>query len=74
MDEAEAEKEKITKAQGEGQNDDGGIDDNLDDLGDLRQKMPLPEGVLRVNLGIPIVVAISKVDLLVRGELATLLE
>jgi hypothetical protein len=32
--------------------------------------MALPEGVLKVNLGIPIIVVIQKVDLLLRGEKA----
>jgi dynein light intermediate chain 1, cytosolic len=34
----------------------------------------LAEGVLKVNLGIPIIVVCSKVDLLLRGEKATYLE
>ena len=29
---------------------------DLDDFSDLKGKMPLPEGVLQVNLGIPIIV------------------
>ena len=32
------------------------IEIDLDDFSDLRGKMPLPEGVLLVNLGIPIIV------------------
>lgn len=36
--------------------------------------MPLQEGVLKVNLGIPIIVACNKVDLLVRGDKASQLE
>jgi hypothetical protein len=32
------------------------------------EKLINGEGVLKVNLGIPIIVACSKVDLLVRGE------
>jgi hypothetical protein len=32
--------------------------------------MPLQEGVLKVNLGIPIIVACTKVDMLIRGEKA----
>lgn len=36
--------------------------------------MPLPEGVLKLNLGIPIVVVCHKVDLISRGDKAQLLE
>jgi hypothetical protein len=36
--------------------------------------MPLPEGVLKVNLGIPIIVVCSKIDLLIRGEKSQFLE
>lgn len=36
--------------------------------------MALPEGVLKVNLGIPIIVGCAKADLLVRGEKANMLE
>jgi GTPase SAR1 family protein len=32
--------------------------------------MPLAEGVLKVNLGIPIIVVCNKVDLILRGEKA----
>jgi Dynein light intermediate chain (DLIC) len=49
--------------------------DNDDiDYAELRTEIPLPEGVLKVNLGIPIIVVCSKVDLLVRGDKAALLE
>ena len=41
---------------------------------DLKSQIPLPEGVLLVNLGIPIIVACNKVDLLMHGEKAALLE
>jgi dynein light intermediate chain 1, cytosolic len=30
--------------------------------------MPLPEGCLKVNLGIPIVVVVNKVDLVLHGD------
>jgi hypothetical protein len=30
--------------------------------------MPLREGVLQVNLGIPIIVVCSKIDLMARGD------
>jgi len=33
-------------------------------LEEARLDMPLPEGVLKVNLGIPIIVVCQKVDLL----------
>lgn len=36
--------------------------------------MPLPEGVLKVNLGIPIIVVCNKIDLLLRGDKAQLLD
>jgi hypothetical protein len=35
---------------------------------ELKNKLPLPEGVLTVNLGIPIVVVCSKIDLMIRGD------
>ena len=37
---------------------------------ELKSKLPLPEGVLKVNLGIPIIVVCNKVDLVMRGEKA----
>jgi Dynein light intermediate chain (DLIC) len=40
----------------------------------LKNEMPLPEGVLEVNLGIPIIVVCHKVDLISRGEKAQFLE
>jgi hypothetical protein len=43
------------------------IDDD-EDYSDLRTQLPLAEGVLKVNLGIPIIVVCSKVDLLLRGD------
>jgi len=43
----------------------------LDTLNDIKKSMPLAEGVLKVNLGIPIITICSKVDLLVRGEKAS---
>ena len=36
--------------------------------------MPLPEGVLKVNLGIPIIVLCNKIDLMMRGEKSQFLE
>ncbi len=35
---------------------------------DLKMQLPLPEGCLKVNLGIPIVVIVNKVDLLLHGD------
>ena len=49
-------------------------DDEQDNLASIKSSMPLPEGVLKVNLGIPIVVVCSKIDLLLRGEKTQLLE
>lgn len=45
-------------------NDDG------EEIADIRETLELGEGVLKVNLGIPIVVICNKVDLLVHGEKA----
>lgn len=45
-----------------------------EDMIDVRDEMPLPEGVLKRNLGIPIVVVCHKVDLLSRGDKAQFLE
>ena len=39
-----------------------------DDLDDLRAEKELPEGCLKVNLGLPIIVAVNKVDLLEYGD------
>ena len=36
--------------------------------------MPLGEGVLKMNLGIPIIVVCSKADLIKRGDKSALLE
>lgn len=45
-----------------------------DDVEDVRIQMPLGEGVLKVNLGIPITVVVTKADLLQHGEKAKFLE
>ena len=42
------------------------VDD--EDLSDLRSELPLPEGCLKVNLGIPIIVVVNKVDLVEHGD------
>jgi len=41
---------------------------------EARSTLPLPEGVLQVNLGIPITVVCHKVDLIGRGDKAQSLE
>ena len=50
------------------------MEEDLDDFSDLKTRLPLPEGVLQVNLGIPIIVLCHKIDLLQRGDKAALLE
>ena len=44
------------------------LEDDFDDYSDLKSRLPLPEGVLKVNLGIPIIVVCNKIDLLLRGD------
>lgn len=44
------------------------FDEDMDDFQDLKSRLPLPEGVLQVNLGIPIIVVCNKIDLLLRGD------
>ena len=45
-----------------------------DDI-DIRLEMPLAEGVLKVNLGIPVVVLVNKVDIInMSGEKSKLLQ
>ena len=58
----------------DGDNDREQFDDDEDDLMFLKSQLPLPEGVLKVNLGIPILVVCHKVDLMTRGDKAGLLE
>jgi len=41
---------------------------------DLRLEMDLPEDCLKVNLGIPIIVVVNKVDLLLHGDKKAFLE
>ena len=41
---------------------------------DLKKDMPLPEGVLKVNFGIPMIVLLNKVDLLHHGDTAIMLK
>ena len=71
---------KIKSSQKEDRNNSNAEDgeqadiDDEENIDDLRTQMPLQEGVLKVNLGIPIIVACNKVDLLVRGDKASQLE
>jgi len=44
------------------------------DLAALKSMLPLPDGVLKSNLGIPITVVCHKIDLLTRGEKGQALE
>lgn len=60
--------QKAEKALNNGGDMDNDLDDDEDNLNDLKNQLPLPEGVLQVNLGIPIIVVCSKADLLVRGD------
>lgn len=43
-------------------------------MGYLQDQVPLPEGVLKNNLGIPIIVACHKADLISRGDRAQFME
>ena len=62
-------KEEKKREQGE---DDGSEDSEVEDV---RVEMPLPPGVLKVNLGIPIMVVCNKIDLLQSsGEKSKFLE
>lgn len=49
-------------------------EDEEDDIADLKAELPLGEGVLTINLGIPIIVVLSKIDLMMRGEKQQYLE
>ena len=52
--------------------DDGSEDSEIEDV---RVEMPLPPGVLKVNLGIPVIVVCNKIDLLqASGEKSKFLE
>lgn len=41
---------------------------------DIKLDLPLPDGCLKVNLGIPIMVMVNKVDLLLHGDKKSYLE
>ena len=45
-----------------------------EDMKELKKELPLPDGVLKVNLGIPILVVVTKADHLLHGELRTYLD
>ena len=49
--------------------DDNGFNEQL-----LQDQLPLPEGVLKSNIGIPLIVACHKADLIGRGDKAQFLE
>jgi len=54
--------------------DDMDSDMSQDDM-DIRLDMPLAEGILKVNLGIPIIVLCNKIDIIHQtGEKAKLLQ
>lgn len=42
--------------------------DQANNLDDLKSKIPLQEGVLKVNLGIPIIIVCTKTDLINHGD------
>lgn len=62
---------KIKESQDDKENDE---DDDAADLNELKKELPLSEGVLKTNLGIPMIVAITKADLLLYGDLRTYLD
>ena len=70
--EKQQKKEKKTKERGEDSQHSGSENNESEEeeFEDLRSMLPLPEGVLRVNLGIPITVVCHKVDLIGRGDKA----
>lgn len=53
-------RKEVKKAE-PGEGDDGSDDSEIEDV---RVEMPLPAGVLKVNLGIPIIVVCNKIDYL----------
>lgn len=67
-------KSKLNNKDNNLMDDEEKFDDDLDDFTDLKSRLPLPEGVLQVNLGIPIIVVCNKIDLLLRGDKSQLLE
>lgn len=49
------------------------VDGSEEEVEDMRKDLALGDGVLKVNLGIPIIVVCNKVDLLIHGEKAKFL-
>ena len=66
---------KLVKKVAESTNENGDEEnDDAADLNELKKELPLSEGVLKTNLGIPMIVAITKADLLLYGDLRTYLD
>lgn len=65
--------EKMPQKGAEGSESEDFEEDDFD-MEELKNQLPLPEGVLKSNLGIPIIIACHKVDLISRGERAQFLE
>ena len=61
-------KKSKKKNKGEDNQSDRDDEDSDFDMEHLKDALPLPEGVLKNNLGIPIIVACHKADLIGRGE------
>ena len=62
---------KTTKERNQSDSEDN---EQVEEEADLRLEMDLPEGCLKVNLGIPIIVVVNKVDLLLHGDKKAFLE
>ena len=62
---------KTTKERNQSDSDDN---EQVEEEADLRLEMDLLEGCLKVNLGIPIIVVVNKVDLLLHGDKKAFLE
>lgn len=43
-------------------------------MNELKKELPLGEGVLTVNLGVPIIVGVTKSDMLLHGDLRSYLD
>ena len=67
-------KEKTNVKEKEDINSDSDDSAAEDFMNYLEDQVPLPEGVLKSNLGIPIIVACHKADLIGRGDRAQFLE
>lgn len=73
---AEDETKKVNKSKRDGDESGSESDDSDGEnfMQHLQDQTPLPEGVLKSNLGIPIVVTCHKADLIGRGDRAQFLE